>query len=147
MGSVLLAEPPARWAPRPRLVVDASVVAASAFGEAAFDEADAQMRGRSLCAPAIIDCELANVALTKLRARGISSEQAARVLATYEELDIERFSVDLPATVQIGEAYSLSSYDAAYLWVAGHLRAPIATFDARLAAAARSYRAQLPEPE
>ena len=68
-------------------------------------------------------------------------------LASYEELDIERFNVDLPATVRIGEAYSLSSYDAAYRWVAGHLRAPIATFDARLAVAARSYPAQLPEPD
>jgi predicted nucleic acid-binding protein len=147
MGNVLLAEPPARWAPRPRLVVDASIVAASAFGEPAFEQADAQMRGRSLCAPAIIDYELANVALTKIRARGVSSEHAARILASYEELDIERFNVDLPATVRIGDAYSLSSYDAAYIWVAGHLRAPIATFDARLAVAARSYLAQLPEPD
>jgi predicted nucleic acid-binding protein len=68
-------------------------------------------------------------------------------LASYEELDIERFNVDLPATVRIAETYSLSSYDTAYLGVAGHLRAPIATFDARLAAAARSYLAPLPEPD
>jgi predicted nucleic acid-binding protein len=47
----------------------------------------------------------------------------------------------------IGNSFELSAYDAAYLWVAGHLRAPIATFDARLAAAAKTYLAQLGEAE
>ncbi len=147
MATVLVAEPPARWASRPRLVVDASLVAASAFGEAVSEQADGQMRGRSLCAPAIIDYEIANVALTKIRARRVSSGDAARILATYEELEIERFVVDVPATVRVGEAFGLSAYDAAYLWVAGRLRAPLATFDARLAAAAKSYLAQLGESE
>ncbi len=132
---------------RPKLVVDASLIAASAFREAASEAADAQMRGRSLCAPAVIDYEIANVALTKVRARVVSSEDAARVLASYGELAIERFSVDLVATAKIGEAYALSAYDAAYLWVAGHLRAPIATFDARLASAAISYLAHLAPPD
>jgi predicted nucleic acid-binding protein len=143
MTAVLVAEPPARWAARPKLVVDASLIAASAFGESASEQAEAEMRGRSLCAPAVIDFEIANVALTKIRARTVSSEDAARVLASYGELAIERFNIDLLATVRIGEAYGLSAYDAAYLWVAGELRAPIATFDARLAAAARSYLSQL----
>ena len=105
------------------------------------------MRGRSLCAPAVIDYEVANVALTKVRARSVSSDDAARVLASYGELAIERFSVDILATVRIGEAYGLSAYDAAYLWVAGHLRVPIAAFDARLATAARSYLSQLDDPD
>jgi predicted nucleic acid-binding protein len=143
MGAVFVAEPPARWAVRPKLVVDASLVAASVFGEIASVHADAQMRGRSLCAPTIIDYELANVALTKIRGRRVSSDDAARVLAIYEELDIERFDVDLLSTVRIGETFALTAYDAAYLWVAGHLRVPIATLDARLAVAAKSYLSQL----
>ena len=99
MTVLFVAEPAARWSARPKLVVDASLVAVSAFGEAASAEADAQMRGRSLCAPAVIDYEVANVALTKVRARSVSSDDAARVLASYGELAIERFSVDILATV------------------------------------------------
>jgi predicted nucleic acid-binding protein len=40
--------------------------------------------------------------------------------------------------------YRLSAYDAAYLWLAGSLQAPLATFDAKLAGAARDYLAGTP---
>jgi predicted nucleic acid-binding protein len=39
--------------------------------------------------------------------------------------------------------YRLSAYDAAYLWLAGALQAPLAT-DAKLAGAARDYLAGTP---
>jgi plasmid stability protein len=72
---------------------------------------------------------------------------AARVFLETEreaaELDIERLDIDLPSTVRIGETFALTAHGAAYLWMAGHLRAPIVTFDARLAAAAKTYLSQL----
>lgn len=144
---MFVAEPPARWAGRPKLVVDASIVAARVFLEAERGKAEVQMRGRRLCAPALIDYEITNVALSKIRGRAISAHDSARILGLYAELDIERFGVDLLSTLHIGNTFELSAYDAAYLWVAGHLRAPIATFDARLAAAAKAYLAQLDEAE
>ena len=138
MGRVFIAEPPARWAARPKLVVDASLLAASVFREAQREAAEAQMNGRSLCAPALIDYELANVALSKIRGRTISAEDATRALGLYVTLDIERFDADPVSTLRIGATFGLTAYDAAYLWVAGQLRAPIATFDARVAAAAKA---------
>ena len=105
------------------------------------------MRGRSLCAPAIIDYELANVALTKIRRRSISTADAMRILTSYAGLEIERFDVDALSAVRIGELFGVTAYDAAYLWVAGHLRAPIATFDRRVAAAAKAYLSQLDNPD
>ena len=143
METVLIAEPPARWAVRPKLVVDASLVAASVFSEKASARADAQMQGRNLCAPTLIDYEIANVALSKVRQRGISAADSLRMLALYAEIDIARFDVDLLSMLRIGESFGLSAYDAAYLWVAGELHAPIATFDASLAAAAKTYLSQL----
>jgi predicted nucleic acid-binding protein len=147
VASVFVAEPPARWASRPKLVVDAGIVAARIFVETDGEQAEAQMRGRKLCAPALIDYEIVNVALSKVRGRGISADDSARMLALYADLDIERFDVDLLSTLRIGESFALSAYDAAYLWVAGHLRAPVATFDRRFAAAAKSYLSQLGEKD
>ncbi len=40
--------------------------------------------------------------------------------------------------------YQLSAYDAAYLWLAAELKAPLATFDAKLAAAAQAHLGALP---
>jgi predicted nucleic acid-binding protein len=40
--------------------------------------------------------------------------------------------------------YRLSAYDVAYLWLVGALQAPLATFDAKLAGAARDYLAGTP---
>jgi predicted nucleic acid-binding protein len=40
--------------------------------------------------------------------------------------------------------YKLSGYDAAYLWLAAELKAPLATFDKKLAAAAQAHLSSLP---
>jgi len=143
--TLFVAEPPLSSSRRPRLVIDANVLAAVLFAEPNRDEAEAQMRGRTLCAPALLDYELANVALNKVRGKSMSVDDAGRALAEYVTLDVERWEADPDELVRIGEEYRLSAYDAAYLWVAGRVRAPIASFDRRLAAAAAAYMKQLPE--
>lgn len=102
------------------------------------------MRGRALCAPSLIDYELANVALSKIRNKAMSADDAGRALGFYGQLEIERWDVEPVSVIRIGEDFGLTAYDAAYLWVAGRLRVPIATFDARVAAAAASYLKRLP---
>jgi predicted nucleic acid-binding protein len=62
----------------------------------------------------------------------------AAALQAYAQLQIERHAVDAEATVRIAERYDLTAYDAAYLYVAQQLAAPLATLDGRLAAAARA---------
>ena len=69
MRTLFVAEPPLSSSRRPRLVIDANVLAAVLFAEPNRDEAEAQMRGRTLCAPALLDYELANVALNKVRGK------------------------------------------------------------------------------
>jgi predicted nucleic acid-binding protein len=144
VAKLFVAEPRREWAERPRLVIDASLVAAAAFAEPERDQAEAQMRGRALCAPSLIDYEVANVALSKIRSKVVSADEAGRALGIYDQFAIERWDVEPGPVMRIGEAFDLTAYDAAYLWVAGRLRAPIATFDARVAAAAASYLKQLP---
>lgn len=134
-----VAEPAAAYRTRPLMVVDASVLAASLLGEATRDEAELMMRGRRLCAPALIDYELTNVALRKLRARALSEKQFDDALANFGELDVVRHAVDATPMSQLARRYDLSAYDAAYLCLAGLLQAPLATFDRRLARAAKEH--------
>lgn len=137
---VHVAEPKAAYARRPPLVTDASVIAAFLFGEDATAEAKALLLGRTLHAPHLLDCEIASVGLRKQR-RGVSAETVTAVLRTYGQLPIERHTVDADNVAHIAQRFNLTAYDAAYLYVAEQLAAPLATLDEDLAAAARAHLA------
>jgi len=144
MAEVFIAEPPAIYLARPPLVVDASLLAACVFGEAERDAAEARLRGCSLHAPGLIDYELSNVAVTKVRRNELTLETAVLALAEFSAMALERH-VPVPGeVVTIAALYRLSAYDAAYLWLAGMLKAPLATFDRQLASAASDYLGKLP---
>ena len=141
MAKLLIAEPPGAYARRPRLVVDASMLAAALFAEAHSEQALAWMQGRALCAPSLVDYELANAALNKLRRRSLASQAAAAAMQALAALDLQRFAIDPAGVVELASRYDLSAYDAAYLWLADSLSAPLATFDEKLGAAARKHLA------
>jgi predicted nucleic acid-binding protein len=136
-----IAEPKAVYLHRPPLVTDASVIAAALFGENGQAEAFALMHGRELHAPHLLDHEIASVGLKKRRREKIESEVIAAALQAFTRLRIERHPVDAEVTVRIAERYDITAYDAAYLYVAQQLTAPLATLDGRLAAAARAFLA------
>jgi predicted nucleic acid-binding protein len=137
---VHVAEPPAAFLGRPPMVVDCSVLSAVLFEEETRDDALRIIKGRTLHAPGLLDSEMANVAAKKSRA-GWSQAVVAEALADYVEQTIELHRPDVQAQYALAMRYRLSGYDAAYLWLAGFLQAPLATFDAKLAEAARAYLA------
>ncbi len=137
-----LAEPPQAYRLRPPVVVDCSVLGAVLFEEPLRDEALQRLAGRALHAPGLIDFELASVALKK-HAQGWPAESIAAALDDYREQAIELHRCDLGAQCQLAHRYALSAYDAAYLWVAAELKAPLATFDRRLGEAAQRHLASL----
>ncbi len=136
-----VAEPPARYLPRPPLVVDCSALAGVLFQEPWMDAAVARLSGRRLIAPTLLAFELGNVAVEKAR-RG-DRDAAAEALGRWSELAIELVSVDQPAAFELAMRYGLTAYDAAYLWVASERRCPLVTFDERLGTAARKHLAAL----
>lgn len=139
MAALIIAEPPAAYQSRPPLVVDASVLTAAVFAESNREQALQWMRGRSLHAPQLVDYELANAALNKLRRKQATAEAAAEALAAFSALDIERRPTALDGVFKLAAQWGLTAYDAAYLWLAAELKAPLATFDSRLGEAAKAH--------
>lgn len=135
-----IAEPPAQYLLRPALVVDCSCLAGFIFDEDWKEQARQQLDGRTLHAPHLLHAEIANVAVKKLR-RG--ELHASEGLAQAAMMEIELHPINAPAVAALAMQYGLSAYDAAYLWLAADLKCPLATFDDKLATAARTHLAGL----
>lgn len=146
-NSLFVAEPPSIYANKPVIVVDASVVAAHSFIEPDAQTARAWMRGYRLFAPALLAFELTNVARQKVRRRMISAKAALAALSDFADMQIESLPVPPTEAFVLAHRYDLSGYDAAYLWLASHLQAPLVTFDARLGAAALKHLAGEDPPQ
>jgi predicted nucleic acid-binding protein len=91
--------------------------------------------------------ELTNVARQKVRRRMISPEAALAALAEFSDMQIESMPVPPAEAFTLAHRYDLSGYDASYLWLASHLQAPLATFDAKLGAAALKHLAGEDPPQ
>ena len=130
-----VAQPDAPYQVRPPLIVDCSVLAAAVFDEANGEQALLSIAGSTLHAPWIIDLEMTNVALKKLKAG--QTETVQRAFTQYLELDIDKHDVDARMVLALAQRYALSAYDAAYLLVASDLHAPLVTFDQKLGKAAQ----------
>ena len=136
--ALYLAEPPAMWRLRRPVVVDCSVLVALLFAEPNAADAATMLCERRLLAPTLLPFEISNVARSKLRS-GAQTEAVQDALGEYTDLSIELHTVPPQRLLALATDYNLSAYDAAYLWLAGELQAPLATFDRRLAEAAQRH--------
>lgn len=135
-----IAEPPAQYLVRQALVVDCSCLAGFVFGEPWKEQARQQLDGRALHAPHLLHTEIASVAIKKLR-RG--EAHASDGLAAAVAMEIQLHPINATAVADLAMRYQLSAYDASYLWLAADLKCPLATFDDKLAAAAKTHLAGL----
>ena len=136
-----VAEPPAKYLVRLPIVVDCSVIAGLIFQEHWQAEAQARIADRSLHAPHLLDSEIAHVALKKHRSG--ATELVAAGLAEYSDMIIMTHPVNATDSFDLAIRYNLSGYDAAYLWLAAKLKAPLATFDQKLGEAAKVHLSML----
>ena len=118
-----------------RVVVDASALAAIAFGEPRGGVVAAQLDHTVVCAPTLLAVELANVAWKKIRRRPAeaSAVLAALEAALHEDVGIQWHDVRPVDVAMVAMAIGCTAYDAAYVWLAGSLGADLVTEDARLA--------------
>ena len=102
--------------------------------------ADRLATGRAV-APALWLLEIGNALLTARRRNRLADRDVLRlteaVAALPIDIDVEPVHRSLPAVMAIAGELRLTSYDAAYVELARRRGLPLATLDARLAAAAR----------
>lgn len=118
-------------------VVDASVLAALVFSEPGADEAAARIGREPLAAPSLLPYELASVCARKIDAAPDRRNVLLKGLDLYEGMGVRLVQVRAADAVAIAEPYGLTTYDAAYLWLARELGVELLTFDRRLQAATR----------
>ena len=133
-----VAEPALAYRLEPPVVVDCSTMAALIFDEPNSADAERQLAGKSLHAPTLLPYEIANVARNKQRS-GLPSTTVAAALAEFADYHVQLVALQADELLALALRYNLSAYDAAYLALAGRLRAPLATFDKRLFAAAQQH--------
>ena len=115
----------------------AVVVDASALGAIAFDEPEgptlaAHLEGETLLAPALIDFELMNLAVTKARRRPDLVDKILISVAAALAVPIARITVPGPEVFALAMATGLTAYDASYLWLARSRDAELVTLDRAL---------------
>ena len=136
-----VAEPPAQYIARPSIVVDCSALAGMLFEEPWQAQAREKIYGRTLNAPFLLEIEITSVALKKHK-QGLEV-LVAESLASFKALNVTLHQIKPADVLALAMQYKLSAYDASYLWLAAELKAPLATFDEKLADAARIHLASL----
>lgn len=116
-------------------VVDASVVAAALFGEPGSDWIDEALDGSRLVAPALMRYEVCRVCQKKAVRHPEKRELLLASLDGLERLEVRELTPPARDLVELAEEASVTAYDAAYLWLALHLDAPLHTLDRELRAA------------
>lgn len=137
--TLFVAEPIAPYGARPPAVTDSSFVAAIVYLEPSRNELLRALAGMQPVAPDLLRYEIANVGMNKIRRKECDLDAALQGLARFEEIAIDLLTAPLTPVLRLAERFSLSAYDASYLWLAGELSAPLFTLDARLAKAAQDY--------
>ena len=117
-------------------IVDASAVAAIMFDEPKADDLTRRVRGAILVAPALLQFELVNACVTKLRRYPDLRDTILQAFAVQGGLTIETAEVDHAAALVLAEQFRLTGYDASYLWLAQRLNAELVTLDRSLGRAA-----------
>lgn len=126
---------------RPIVVVDCSVIAAFIFREESLAQANAKLDGRELKAPDLLPIEIVSVTLKKKK-QGFA-DIATVGMDAFLGMRVELFRVQPLEVLALAVRYNLSAYDAAYLWLAADIKAPLATFDEKLGRAAQTHLATL----
>lgn len=113
-------------------VADASAVTAILFDEPEADDVAGTLEDGHFVTPCLLQYELANVCLVKLRRRPAEREAIVRAFELRDRLNVQMREVNVAGMVVIAKERGLTAYDASYPWLArfsrcrvGHAGPPI----------------------
>ena len=119
------------------IIVDASFLV-MALGDDGTDGAQARqrLRGEELAAPHLVDPEVTSVLRRSVLSGSMTGQRAGQALRDLADLDIERVA----HTALLSRIWELrdnyTAYDACYVAIAELFRAPLLTYDAKMASGA-----------
>ena len=119
------------------VVVDASALAAVVFDDDKAAWVVARISGEALHVPSLFQLEMTNATLSRCRRAPAMADRFLAGLVKVLEMPIAVHAVDPLSVFTLAVETQLSAYDAAYLWLAHQLHAPLVTLDKQLQAAAR----------
>jgi predicted nucleic acid-binding protein len=114
-------------------VVDASAIVALLFNELAQERIVASLRSASLHAPSLLEFEVANACLKKMRTSPHQRQALLEAFSLLDELSIALEGINFADAIALAARAKLSLYDASYLWLAHALDAELFTLDNKLA--------------
>ena len=120
-------------------VIDASALAAVIFGEESAEGVTAQIEGCELVAPQLLEFELVNICVTKMRRVPSDSDWLVARFARRRVMKVETMEVDHSAVLALAQRTGLTGYDASYLHLARTLEVELVTLDRQLAEAAEKF--------
>jgi predicted nucleic acid-binding protein len=118
------------------VVVDASAIAAVLFGEEGGPKVAARLEGKVLFAPTLLRYEVASAGLKKCSEQPDQDAGLERALSLFPSLAIREIQVPPADLPNLARLTGLTTYDAAYLWLARALSSSLVSLDHRLTAAA-----------
>ena len=121
-------------------VVDASAIVALLFAEPSAPLIAERLRDCDLIAPQLLNFEVVNACLSKIRREPENREALLDAFAALTQMRIETVDVDHMAVLALAQHAGLTGYDASYLHLARTLEVELVTLDRKLAAAAEKYR-------
>src|SRR5271166_4371692 len=113
-------------------VVDASAIAAVLFGEPGSGTLARHLAASFLIAPTLIDFELANVCLKKIRRQPDRREIIWSGYRLRDSIYVETVEVNHTEVLQVAERTGLTAYDASYFWLARQLGLELVSLDKKL---------------
>lgn len=123
-------------------VIDASTVLEWLLRDGRAKEADALMsrsNAEGAAAPRLMTLEVANGLRNRMRRGAFAPSERHAMLKDFVQLEIEwDDQADPQELTQLSDAHGVTIYGATYLALASRLGLPLATFDQRLAEAARA---------
>lgn len=138
---------------KPAFVLDASVALSWMFEDEKNAYAERILDSLAEKSAAVSDLwalEVANALMVAERRKRLTAKASEECLLLLSTLDIQSYPTPMGAVFshlhRVARTHGLSVYDANYLYLAQHLRLPIATLDKQLRAAARHSNIPLAKP-